>query len=206
VNWFNNMANFIPTKESVMTQDTRSLFFTHMFKHHGLPKDIVSNQDPKFTSKFWWILWKRMGVEAQDEHLILTPNRWANWEGELGYPIFFLKLCGSILTKLGGSFGVGWILLQEFRAFGNKGHTSDGQVINRAYDLGCEWATLEQCKWGSANDHTTWWKKVALVGYGQNWSSKGTKMVQGFCVQVSMWGDFEQGNKVWLNIKIGIGH
>ncbi len=107
---------------------------------------------------------------------------------------------------MGGSFGVGWILLQEFRAFGNKGHTSDGQVINRAYDLGCEWATLEQCKWGSANDHTTWWKKVALVGYGQNWSSKGTKMVQGFCVQVSMWGDFEQGNKVWLNIKIGIGH
>jgi hypothetical protein len=35
-------------------------------------------------------------------------------------------------------------LLQEFRAFGNKGHTfsnGDGQVINRAYDLGREWAT-----------------------------------------------------------------
>jgi hypothetical protein len=28
------------------------LFFTHMFKHHGLPKDIVSDWNPKFTSKF----------------------------------------------------------------------------------------------------------------------------------------------------------
>jgi hypothetical protein len=26
------------------------------------------------------------GVEAQDEHLFPTPNRWTNQEGELGYP------------------------------------------------------------------------------------------------------------------------
>jgi hypothetical protein len=46
------MAYFIPTKESVTAQETRRLFFTHVFKHHGLPKDIVSDRDPKFTSKF----------------------------------------------------------------------------------------------------------------------------------------------------------
>jgi hypothetical protein len=46
-------AHFIPTKESAMAQETGRLFFLHVFKHHGLPKDIVLDQDPKFTSKFW---------------------------------------------------------------------------------------------------------------------------------------------------------
>jgi hypothetical protein len=65
VDRFNKMTHFIPTKESVTAQKTGRLFFTHMFKHHGLPKDIVSDQDPKFTSKFWRALWKRMGSELK---------------------------------------------------------------------------------------------------------------------------------------------
>ncbi len=52
VDQFSKMAHFIPTKDSAMAQETGRLFFTHVFKHHGLPKDIVLNQDPKFTSKF----------------------------------------------------------------------------------------------------------------------------------------------------------
>jgi hypothetical protein len=59
------MAHFIPTKDSAMAQETRRLFFTHVFKHHGLPKDIVSDRDSKFTSKFWQALWKRMGSKLK---------------------------------------------------------------------------------------------------------------------------------------------
>jgi hypothetical protein len=47
------MAHFIPTKETATAQKTGRLFFTQMFKHHGLPKDIMSDRNPKFTSKFW---------------------------------------------------------------------------------------------------------------------------------------------------------
>jgi hypothetical protein len=65
VDRFNKMAHFISTKESAMAQETGRLFFTHVFKHHGLPRDIVSNRDPKFTSKFWRTLWKRMGTELK---------------------------------------------------------------------------------------------------------------------------------------------
>ncbi len=53
VDRFSKMAHFMPTKESATAQETGRLFFTHVFKHHGLPKDIVSNRDSKFTSKFW---------------------------------------------------------------------------------------------------------------------------------------------------------
>jgi len=52
VDRFNKMAHFIPIKKSAMTQKMKRLFFTHVFRHHGLPKDIVSDRNPKFTSKF----------------------------------------------------------------------------------------------------------------------------------------------------------
>jgi len=52
VDRFSKMAHFIPTKDEATAQETGRLFFSHIFKHHGLPKDIVSDRDPKFTSKF----------------------------------------------------------------------------------------------------------------------------------------------------------
>jgi hypothetical protein len=65
VDQFSKMAHFIPTKDSAMAQETGRLLFTHVFKHHGLPRDIVSDRNPKFTSKFWRALWKRMGSELK---------------------------------------------------------------------------------------------------------------------------------------------
>jgi hypothetical protein len=65
VDRFSKMAHFIPTKDEAMAQEIGRLFFTHVFKHHGLPKDIVSDRNPKFTNKFWRTLWKRMGLELK---------------------------------------------------------------------------------------------------------------------------------------------
>jgi hypothetical protein len=65
VDRFSKMAHFIPTKDEAMAQETGRLLFSHIFKHHGLPKDIVSNRDPKFTSKFWRALWKQMGSKLK---------------------------------------------------------------------------------------------------------------------------------------------
>jgi len=65
VDRFNKMAHFIPTKDEATAQETGRLLFTHVFKLHGLPKDIISDRDPKFTSKFWRALWKRMGSELK---------------------------------------------------------------------------------------------------------------------------------------------
>ncbi len=153
---FSKMAHFIPTKESATAQEMGRLFFTHVFKHHGFPKEIVSNWDSKFTSKFLVSLVESHGVRAQDEHLILTPNEWTNRGSGLGYPTIPRKLCGNISTRLGGPFGLGQVFLQQFGAFGNMGHplsNGDGQVTNYAYDLGCTWATLKWCEWGSVNGH-----------------------------------------------------
>jgi len=50
VDRFNKMAHLIPTKDETTAQEMGRLFFSHIFKHHGLPKDIVSDRNPKFTS------------------------------------------------------------------------------------------------------------------------------------------------------------
>ncbi len=65
VDRFYKMAHFIPTKDEAMTQKTGRLFFTDVFKHHGFPKDIVSDRDQKFTIKLWPALWKRMRSELK---------------------------------------------------------------------------------------------------------------------------------------------
>jgi hypothetical protein len=60
VDQFSKMTHFTATP-----QKTGRLFFTHMFKYHGSPKDIVSDRYPKFTSKFWRALWKCMGSKLK---------------------------------------------------------------------------------------------------------------------------------------------
>ncbi len=52
VDQFNKMTHFILTKEIATTQEMSRLFFMHVFKHHGLPKDIVLDRNPKFINKF----------------------------------------------------------------------------------------------------------------------------------------------------------
>jgi hypothetical protein len=105
VDRFNKMAHFIPTKDNATAEKTSRLFFTHVFKHHGLLTDIVLNQDPKFTSKFWRALWKRMGFKLK----MSTPFQ-PRTNGQT--PTIPKELCGDKSTKLGGPFGISRILLQ----------------------------------------------------------------------------------------------
>jgi hypothetical protein len=51
------------------------------------------------------------GVGTQNEHFILSLNRWTNGEGELDDPIIPKELCGGGTTRLGGPFGVSRVLL-----------------------------------------------------------------------------------------------
>ena len=45
-------AHFIPVKSTHKPDDIAKIFMKEIFKLHGLPKEIVSNRDVKFTSKF----------------------------------------------------------------------------------------------------------------------------------------------------------
>ena len=58
VDRLSKMAHFLPTRSTATAADTAAIFFSQIFRLHGLPDDIVSDRDSKFTSKFWTQLFK----------------------------------------------------------------------------------------------------------------------------------------------------
>ncbi|KAJ9530115.1 hypothetical protein QJQ45_023360 [Haematococcus lacustris] len=56
------MIHAVPTTTTVTASTLARLFFDNVFRLHGLPKVIVSDRDPRFTSTFWQELFKLTGT------------------------------------------------------------------------------------------------------------------------------------------------
>lgn len=63
VDRLSKMAHFIPTTGGIDADEAATLFFTNVFRLHGLPSSIVSDRDPKFTSNFWRVLFQLTGTK-----------------------------------------------------------------------------------------------------------------------------------------------
>jgi len=63
VDRLSKMVHLAPTKKTATAEDTAKIFFEVVFKHHGLPKDIVSDRDAKFISDFWKSLFVLLEVK-----------------------------------------------------------------------------------------------------------------------------------------------
>ena len=53
----------IATKTEVTAIEAARLFFDNVVRHHGLPDSIVSDRDPRFTSRFWEGLFDLLGTK-----------------------------------------------------------------------------------------------------------------------------------------------
>ena len=56
-------AHAIPCRKDIDAAGVARLFFDHIFKHHGIPRVIVSDRDPRFISEFWRKLWDMIGTK-----------------------------------------------------------------------------------------------------------------------------------------------
>lgn len=56
-------THFLPTTTNVTATDLAQLFFDRIFIIHGLPRTIVSDRDPRFTSKFWQSLFNLLDTK-----------------------------------------------------------------------------------------------------------------------------------------------
>ena len=56
-------AHFLPIREKFSPQRLAELFISHIVSLHGVPVSIISDRDPRFTSRFWKRLMKELGVK-----------------------------------------------------------------------------------------------------------------------------------------------
>ena len=63
VDRFTKAAEFIACSSGMSAEDTAWLLIDHVYRHHGLPKDIVSDRGTQFTSKFWKAIMDQLKVQ-----------------------------------------------------------------------------------------------------------------------------------------------
>ena len=56
-------GHFLPIREKFSPRKLAKLFMNHIVSLHGVPVSIISNRDPRFTSRFWKGLMKELGVK-----------------------------------------------------------------------------------------------------------------------------------------------
>lgn len=60
---FSKYVTIIPNRGGDKASDVADLFFDHYYPRFGLPLRMISDRDPKFVSKFWKTLFKRLRVD-----------------------------------------------------------------------------------------------------------------------------------------------
>lgn len=56
------MAHFIPVKKSLTAEQCARVFISACFRHHGIPKRLVSDKDIRFMNKFWYTIHFLLGT------------------------------------------------------------------------------------------------------------------------------------------------
>uniref|UniRef100_A0AAV1TNN0 Integrase catalytic domain-containing protein n=1 Tax=Peronospora matthiolae TaxID=2874970 RepID=A0AAV1TNN0_9STRA len=65
VDRFSKMTHLVPVHATFTAVETAVHFIDTVFRHHGLPNNIVSDCDPRFTSAFWTLSLEFLGKKLQ---------------------------------------------------------------------------------------------------------------------------------------------
>ncbi|KAG3231342.1 hypothetical protein PI124_g23563 [Phytophthora idaei] len=63
VDRFSKMVHLSAVPAEVAAVQTARLFVDMVFKHHGMPLDILSDRDPRFTARFWQEVFTLLGTQ-----------------------------------------------------------------------------------------------------------------------------------------------
>ena len=65
VDKLSKMVHFAACTKEITAMEYAQLFVDHVFRLHGLPEVIISDRDPRFTSKFWQSLFDLLGTDLR---------------------------------------------------------------------------------------------------------------------------------------------
>lgn len=63
VDRFSKMVHLTPVRDTIDAEQTAQVFVDTVFRLHGLPEEIVSDRDPRFTSVLWRTVFERLGTK-----------------------------------------------------------------------------------------------------------------------------------------------
>ncbi|KAJ9518355.1 hypothetical protein QJQ45_010318 [Haematococcus lacustris] len=63
VDRLSKMVHFVPCRESMNAEGFARLFIDNVFKHHGVPREIISDRGSHFTNHFWASVMAILGVK-----------------------------------------------------------------------------------------------------------------------------------------------
>lgn len=58
-------VHLVPTTKESSSEDVARLFIAHVFQYHGLPRVLISDRDPRFTSGFWRAFCRQLGMQPR---------------------------------------------------------------------------------------------------------------------------------------------
>ena len=106
-------ARFLPINVEDSLEKLAQLYVDEIVRLHGVPVSIVSDRDPRFTSRFWPSLQAALGIrlhfstafhpqtDGQSERTISDVRRYAE------------SLCNGIQGELGYSLSTNGVCLQQ---------------------------------------------------------------------------------------------
>ena len=65
VDRLSKMTHLVPVRSTITAVDIATHFVDAVFRHHGLPENIVSDRDPQFASAFWTSLFEILGTKLK---------------------------------------------------------------------------------------------------------------------------------------------
>ena len=58
-------VHLVPTFKKCSAEDVARLFIAHIYQYHGVPKVLISDRDPRFTSAFWRAFCSRLQLKPR---------------------------------------------------------------------------------------------------------------------------------------------
>ncbi|CAI5709835.1 unnamed protein product [Peronospora effusa] len=62
VDRFSKMVHLVAVPESITAEGCARVFIDTIFRLHGLPRELVSDRDPRFTAEFWRSVFQTLGT------------------------------------------------------------------------------------------------------------------------------------------------
>ena len=115
-------AHFLPIRENNGVHDLAQLYIKEIVCHHGIPLDIISDRDGRFTSRFWQSLQSALGT-----NLSLSTAYHPQTDGQSERTIQVLEdMLRCCVIDFGGNWDA-FLPLIEF-SYNNSYHTSIGMA------------------------------------------------------------------------------